>query len=244
METVCGLLSPVAAVTPSKLVAGMLGGAPCVISTKGWIVSPKKEGRFWIVKLACVPVLATVPETRVKRRYTLSTLTLAGVLPEAAVKAVTCTNRVCPGRKIEALVLPVKLFTGIVSPLPSTRKGLGFVTSVAFSEAPSSPGLIKLPELASTRSLMTRENCVDEKGGAVTMPSTQSPAVSDNGSYSSKVNVPSAFRTMSRLATCPCATQEENVRLRLKAKQLGEKTVEEFAIAVKEPPVAVCTVTD
>src|SRR5260370_777154 len=103
--------------------------------------------------------------------------------------------------------------------------------------APGRPGLIKLPEVGSTRSLVTRENCVDEKGGAVTMPSIQSPAVSDSGSYSSSVNVPSEFRAMSRLATCPCATQEENVRLRLKAKQLGEKTVEEFARAVTDPPL-------
>src|SRR6202035_5168040 len=101
METVCGLLSAVAEVTPSKLVAGVPGGAPCVISTKSGVVIPKNDGRFWIVKLACVPVLATVPETRVKRRYTVSTLAFAGVLPEAAVKAVTCRERVCPGKKME-----------------------------------------------------------------------------------------------------------------------------------------------
>jgi hypothetical protein len=49
---------------------------------------------------------------------------------------------------------------------------------------------------------------------------------------------------MSRLATCPCTTHEANVRLRLKAVQFGEKTVEEFATAVSEPRVAVFTVTD
>src|ERR1700716_1868587 len=99
METVCGLLSAVAAPTPSKLVAGIVGGAPCVISTSSCDVgTPKNDGRFWMLKLAWVPAAATVPETRVKRRYTLSTPTVAGVLPEAAVKAVTCTERVCPGR--------------------------------------------------------------------------------------------------------------------------------------------------
>ena len=98
-ETVCGLLSAVAEVTPSKLVAGTLGGAPCVISTKGCVVIPKNDGRFWILKLACVPVAATVPETRVKRRYIVSTLAVAGVLPAAAVKAVTCTDKACPEQK-------------------------------------------------------------------------------------------------------------------------------------------------
>lgn len=76
------------------------------------------------------------------------------------------------------------------------------------------------------------------------MPSIQSPVVVDNGSYSSRVSVPSELRTMSRLATWPCTMQEENERLKLKAVQLGEKTVEEFAMAVREPRVAVLTVTD
>src|SRR6202047_5683763 len=76
------------------------------------------------------------------------------------------------------------------------------------------------------------------------MPSIQSPVVVDSGSYSSKAKVPSELRAMSRLATCPCTTQEANVRLRLKAVQLGEKTVEEVAMAVSEPRVAVRTVTD
>jgi len=239
METVCGLLSAVAEVTPSKLVAGMLGGAPMVISTKGCVVIPKNGGTFWIVKLACVPVAATVPETRVKRRYTVSTLAVARVLPEAAVKAVTCTDRVCPGRKMVAAVLPLKEFAGMVSPLLSTRKGLGF-TSVAFTEVPGRLELMTLPEVANTTSLVTRENCVDEDGVAVTMPSIQSPAVVDSGSYSSRAKVPSALRTMSRLATCPCTTQDENVNV----VQLGEKTVEELATAVREPRVAVFTVTD
>src|SRR5258707_5313847 len=83
IETVCGLLSAVADVTPSKLVAGMLGGAPCVISTTGCVAIPKNEGRFWILKLACVPVAATVPETRDKRRYTLSTFAVPGARPAA-----------------------------------------------------------------------------------------------------------------------------------------------------------------
>ena len=68
METVCGLLSAVAEVTPSKFVAGVLGGAPRVISTKGCVVIPKKDGRLAILKADCVPVVATVPDTRVKRR--------------------------------------------------------------------------------------------------------------------------------------------------------------------------------
>ena len=230
-------------VTPSKLVAGMLGGAPCVISTAGCVVIPKNEGRFWILKLACVPVAATVPETRVKRRYTVSTLAVAGVLPAAAVKAVTCTDKVCPGRSMEASV-PVKLFTGTVSPFVSTRNGFGLakVTLTCVPRGALEP--IKLPELASTRSLSTRVNCVGEEAVAVTMPSIQSAVVVDNGSYSSRVKVPSELRTVSRLATWPCTMQEENERLRLKAVQLGEKTVEEFAMAVREPRVAVFTVTD
>ena len=215
-----------------------------MISTKSGVVIPKKDGRFWIVKLACVPVVATVPETRVNRRYTVSTLALAGVLPEAAVNAVTCNERVCPGKKIEPSVLLAKVFVGIVSPLLSTRKGFGF-TSVALTEAPRGTlGLITLPEVASTRSLVTRVNCVEEEGTTGTIPSIQSPVVVDNGSYSSKVKVPSEFRTVSMLATCPCTTQEENERLRLKAVQLGEKTVDELAMAVKEPRAAVLTVTD
>ena len=233
-----------AEVTPSKLVAGVLGGAPCVISTKSGVVIPKNDGRFWIVKLACVPVLATVPETRVKRRYRVSTLAFAGVLPEAAVKAVTCRERVCPGKKMEPSVLPAKEFVGIVSPLLSTRKGLG-LTSVALTEAPRGTlGLITLPEVASTRSLVTKVNCVEEEGTTGTIPSIQSPVVVDSGSYSSKVKVPSEFRTVSMLATCPCTTQEENERLKRNAVQFGEKTVEEFAMAVTEPRVAVFTVTD
>ena len=65
-----------------------------------------------------------------------------------------------------------------------------------------------------------------------------------SGSYSNKVKVPSEFRTVSRLATCPCTMQPENDRFKLKAVQLGENTVEEFAMAVSGPRVAVCTVTD
>src|SRR5260370_7759475 len=80
-ETVCGLRSAVADVTPSKLVAGMLGGVPCVISTTGCVVIPKNEARFWILKLACVPVAATVPETAAKRRYTLSKLAVTRIPP-------------------------------------------------------------------------------------------------------------------------------------------------------------------
>jgi len=38
--------------------------------------------------------------------------------------------------------------------------------------------------------------------------------------------------------------QPENDRFRLKAVQLGENTVEEFAMAVSVPRVAVFTVTD
>jgi len=76
------------------------------------------------------------------------------------------------------------------------------------------------------------------------MPSIQSPVVVSNGSYSTRVRVPSGLRTMSKLATCPFTTQEENVRLRLNAVQFGEKMVEEFTRAVSEPRVAVCTVTD
>jgi len=243
METVCGLLSAVAEVTPSKLVAGTLGGAPCVISTKGCVVIPKNDGRLEMLKLACVPVAATVPETRVKRRYTVSTLAVAGVLPEAAAKAVTCRERACPGRSMDASV-PPKLFTGTVRPFVSTRNGFG-LSNVTFTCEPR--GVvepIRLPELASTKSLATKVNCVEEDAVAVTMPSTQSPVVVDNGSYSSRVKVPSEFRTISRLATCPRTTQEEKERLRLKAKQLGEKTVDELAMAVREPRVAVLTVTD
>jgi len=243
METVWGLLRAVPEPTPSKLVVGIDGGAPGVSCTDCWVGRPKKEGRFWMLKLACVPVAATVPETRVNRKYTLSTLAVAGVLPEAGVKAVTCTDKVCPGRRMEASV-PVKRFTGMVSPLLSTRKGLGF-SSVAFTEVPKdSLGLMMLPEVANTASFVTSENCADEVGAAGTTPSIQSPAVVARGSYSSKVSVPSGFRTISRLATCPCTTQDAKVRLRIKAVQLGEKTVEEFATAVREPRVAVCTVTD
>ena len=196
-----------------------------------------------MLKLACVPVAATVPETRVNRRYTRSTLAVAGVLPEAAVKAVTCTDKVCPGNKMEASV-PVKGFTGVVSPLLSIRKGFGF-TSVTFTVLPKDRlGLIMLPEVANTASFVTNENCVDEVGAAGTTPSIQSPDVVARGSYSSRVNVPFALRTMSRLTTCPCTMHDANVRLRLKAVQLGEKTVEEFAMAVREPRVAVFTVTD
>ena len=246
IETVCGLLSAVAAVTPSKLVAGMLGGAPCVISTKSGVVIPKNDGRFWILKVACVPVLATVPETRVKRRYTVSTVALAGVLPEAAVKAVTCKESVCPGRKMEPSVLPAKELVGIVSPLLSTRKGLVFgLGSVAFTKTPRGIlGLITLPELASTRSFVTRLNWVEEEGMNGTIPSIQSPVVVDNGSYSSKVKVPSELRTVSMLATWPCTTQEEKERLKRKAVQFGENTVKEFPTAVMDPRVAVFTVTD
>src|SRR5579864_5189755 len=164
---------------------------------------------------------------------------LAGALPEAAVKAVTCTEKVCPGRKTEAAVLPIKEFVGVVSPLLSIRKGLG-LTSVAFTGALIRLELMMLPEVASTTSLATRENWVDEDGVAVTMPSTQSPELVASGSYSSKVKVPSALRAMSKLATWPCTTQAAKV----KVVQLGEKTVEELATAVREPRVAGCTVTD
>src|ERR1700674_1145773 len=204
---------------------------------------PKNDDRFWMLKLACVPVAATVPETRVNRRYTRSMLAVAGVLPEAGVKPITCTDKICPGNRMEASV-PLKRFTGIVSPLLSTRKGLGF-TSVAFTEVPKdSWGLIMLPEVANTASLVTRENCVDEDGVVGTTPSIQSPEVVARGSYSIRVSVPLELRTKSRLATCPCTMQDANVRLKLKAVQLGEKTVEELATAVREPRVAVCIVTD
>src|ERR1700682_2047090 len=196
-----------------------------------------------MLKLAFVPVAATVPETRVKRRYTVSTLAVAGVLPEAAVKAVTCTERVCPGRSIDASV-PVKLFTGAVSPFVSTRNGYALAKVTFTCEPRGALEPIKLPELTSTRSLATRVNCVGEEAVAVTMPSIQSPVVVDNGSYSSRVKVPSELRTVSRLATWPCTMQEENERIRLKAVQLGENTVEELATAVSKPRVAVCTVTD
>ena len=76
------------------------------------------------------------------------------------------------------------------------------------------------------------------------MPSIQSPVVVANGSYSSKVKVPSELRAVSMLATCPCTTQEENDRLKRNAVQFGENTVDELARAVIEPPVAVFTVTD
>jgi len=76
------------------------------------------------------------------------------------------------------------------------------------------------------------------------MPSIQSPVVVSNGSYSTRVSVPSELRTVSKLATSPFSTQDENARFRLKLVQFGEKIVEEFASAVSEPRVAVCTVTD
>ena len=66
-----------------------------------------------------------IPVTRVKRRITLSALAAAGVLPDAAVKFVTCTATVCPGINIEASV-PPKLLTGTVRPLVSTVKTPGF----------------------------------------------------------------------------------------------------------------------
>src|SRR5260370_31225304 len=167
-------------------------------------------------------------------------LAAAGVLPEAGVKAVTCRDKVCHGRRMEASV-PAKRFTGMVGPLISTRKGLGY-SSVALTEVPKeSLGLMMLPEVANTASFVTSENCVDEVGAAGTTPSIQSPSVVARGSYSSKVSVPSGFRTISKLATCPCTTQDANVRPRLKAVQLREKTVEEIATAVKEPRAPGCT---
>src|SRR5690349_14014492 len=145
---------------------------------------------------------------------------------------------------MDASVLPAKEFVGIVSPLLSTRKGFAF-TSVALTRAPDGRfGLMRLPELASTRSFVTTVNCVEEEEIKGTIPSIQSPVVVANGSYSSKVKVPSELRTVSMLATWPATTQDENARLKRNAVQFGENTVEEFATAVIEPRVAVFTVTD
>src|SRR6202158_6437953 len=126
-----------------------------------------------MLKLAFALVAATVPETRAKRRYTVSTLAVAGVLPEAAVKAVTCTERVCPGRSMDASG-PVELFTGAVRPFVSTRNGFGLAKVTFTCEPRDALEPSKLPELTNTRSLATRGNCVGEEAVAVTMPSIKS----------------------------------------------------------------------
>src|SRR5258708_12033986 len=66
------------------------------------------------------------------------------------------------------------------------------------------------------------------------IPSIQSPAVIANGSYSRRVNVPSAFRVISRLATCPCFAHEK-VLPRLKVVQLGDTIVAVPTMAVFKP---------
>ena len=242
METVWPAVRVLELLIPSKFVLG----DPVDNCTVMGVVRAKKEGNDCMEKVFGGATLATVPVTRVNRRYRESALAFAKVESEPAVKAVMCAATVCPGARTEVSVPPLKAFAGATKPLVSTTKGFwGLPTSVTFTAAPKDRLLLMaLPEVANTASFVTTENCVDEEGMAVTTPSIQSPAVVDNGSYSSSVKVPSELRTMSRLATCPCTTQEANVRLRLKAVQLGEKTVEEFATAVSEPRVAVFTVTD
>src|SRR5437763_16514114 len=107
-----------------------------------------------MLKLACVPVVATVAETRVNRRYTVSTVIFAGMVPLAAVNAVTWRERACPGKNMDASVLLAKVFVGFVSPLLSTRKGCAF-TRVASTLAPrGTTGLMTLPVAGKTRSLV------------------------------------------------------------------------------------------
>ena len=57
-------------------------------------VSPKNDGRDCIVKVFGGAALATLPVTRVKRRYTKSTLAAARVAPVPGVKETTCRARV------------------------------------------------------------------------------------------------------------------------------------------------------
>jgi len=64
--------------------------------------------------------LATLPVTRVKRRYTKSTFAAARVVPVLGVKETRCTVRVWPGARMEASVAPRNNELGTTSPLSST----------------------------------------------------------------------------------------------------------------------------
>ena len=156
-----------------------------------------------------------------------------------------CAATVWPGASIDVSVPPLNaIAVGTTNPLLSTAKGLGAAKVTLTGAAKVKPLPISELVVESTTSLVTSWNCVLEEGVEVTMPSIQSPVAVARGSYSNKVNVPFVFRTISRLATCPWTTQEEKFRANLKFVQFGEKTVEEFAVAVMEPRVAVFTVTD
>jgi hypothetical protein len=52
-------------------------------------VSPKNDGRDWMVKVFGGAALATLPVMRVKRRYTKSTLAAARVVPVPGAKETT-----------------------------------------------------------------------------------------------------------------------------------------------------------
>jgi len=96
---------------PSRLV---IPSAPCEPVVKVWAtkvvpwVNPKCPGRALIVK-APEAAMAVFAVKRVQRRVTVSTVEEAGVVPLAAVKAVTWTATVCPRWMAAVLTMLAKL---------------------------------------------------------------------------------------------------------------------------------------
>lgn len=234
-DTVWLAVSPLVIFTPSKFVAT---GADDNCTTCG-VVTPKKGGRLVMAKVSGRLAEETVPGTLVKRKVSISAFKLAGTDPEAAVKLVTRTATVCPGTRIEASVPPKEL-AGTVRPLLSTVKALTPETFTVASEPSGKFDAIREPVVSRTKSLVTNWNCVVDPGAAITTPSTQSCVVVlvSKGSNSSIVSEPSAFKAASMLATSPATAQAM-----VSEEQLGEKSVEELAVTVSVPRLAVCNVT-
>src|SRR5437667_12131584 len=110
--------------------------------------------------------LATLPVTRVKRRYTKSTLAAAGVAQEPGVKETTCMARVSPGARTEASVAPLKDVFGTTRSVVSTTNGLWFARVTVTGVPKSRLFPIRLLAGARARSFVTSCNSADDEAGS------------------------------------------------------------------------------
>src|SRR5579872_514795 len=153
---------------------------------------------------------------RDQRKVTVSTVEEAGVLPLAAVKAVTCTARVWPKWRAVVFVALAKVPKLLANceatgrPLESIKKGFGLLARFTVRRSP----ILRLPTkefcAAGRMSAVTISNWVELFGlMKTTVPSTVSFGVARSGSISWIVRVPSELRIASMLAAWLLETQVE-----------------------------------
>ncbi len=159
-----------------------------------------------------------VAVNRDQRRMTVAATLLAGVVPAAGVKLVTCKATVCPRWMAAVFVWLAKklrlpgetVFMG--RPLVSTKKGLGAGMLTVNRLPMLRPPIRELEAAVEGLSVTMMPNCVRlVELMEVTIPSTMSCRVERSGSISWIERVPLELRMASTLATWFAETQPERV---------------------------------